>query len=132
MANHFTLISLSVRQNAARAIMNAPECARVTIADPVRSNDQNARLWAMLAEISKQATLRGDKFHAEEWKCIFMRALNIECPFLPNLDGKGFFPMGYRSSQMSKREMSDLQTFIEAWGAENRVIFSDNRRENSA
>ena len=49
---------------------------------------------------------------------MFMKAMGKEAQFLPTLDGASFFPTGFRSSDLSVGEMSDLQTFMEAWAAE--------------
>lgn len=94
---------------------------RVEFKAPRRSHEQNDRMWEMLDRVSKLMTINGRKFDAEAWKCIFMKQLGKEAQFLPTLDGTGFFPTGFRSSDLSVREMSDLQTFIEAWCAEQGV-----------
>lgn len=91
---------------------------RVTFAEPKRTDPQNDRMWAMLAIITKAGTINGRKFTADQWKCIFMKQMGKEVEFLPTLDGQSFFPTGFRSSQLSKGEMSDLQAFMEAWAAE--------------
>jgi hypothetical protein len=78
-------------------------------------------MWAMLGDIAKGGTINGKRFAPDEWKCIFMRAIGKEAKFLPTLDGEGFFPTGFRSSDLSVREMSDLQTFMEVWAAEQGV-----------
>ena len=91
---------------------------RVTFAEPKRSDAQNDRLWEMLGRVSKRMNINGKSFDPDAWKCIFMRAMGREAQFLPTLDGESFFPSGFRSSQLSVGEMSDMQTFIEAWCAE--------------
>jgi hypothetical protein len=83
-----------------------------------RSDAQNDRLWEMLTRVSKRMEINGRKYDPEQWKCIFMRAMGKEAQFLPTLDGASFFPSGFRSSQLTVGEMSDLQTFIEAHCAE--------------
>ncbi len=94
---------------------------RVEFKEPKRSHEQNDRMWEMLDRVSKRMTINGRRFAAEEWKCIFMKQMGREAQFLPTLDGAGFFPTGFRSSDLSVREMSDLQTFIESWCAEQGV-----------
>jgi hypothetical protein len=52
-----------------------------------------------------------------------------DAEFLPTLDGSSYFPTGFRSSDLSVPEMSDLQTFIEASCAERGVdIWGDDGR----
>jgi len=96
---------------------------RVVFAEPKRSDDQNNRLWEMLARVEKRMDIGGRKFPADDWKCIFMKAMGKDVQFLPTLDGNEFFPTGFRSSDLSVREMCDLQTFMEAWAAEHGVTF---------
>ena len=102
-----------------RAAERVPIGYRVEFKEPKRSDAQNDRLWAILTDISRQATINGKTYEPDQWKCIFMRAMGKQAQFLPELDGSSFFPTGFRSSDLSVREMSDLQTFMEAWAAEN-------------
>ena len=87
-----------------------------------RSLEQNSRLWAMLDEISDQVDWYGRKLTAEEWKHVFTAALKKQ-DVVPGLDG-GFVVLGTSTSKMTKSEMSDLQTLMEAFGAEKGVRFS--------
>lgn len=91
---------------------------RVTFSEPKRSDAQNDRLWEMLGRISKRMEIGGRKYDQDAWKCIFMKAMGKEVDILPTLDGKSIFPTGFRSSQMGVGEMADMQTFMEAWCAE--------------
>jgi hypothetical protein len=90
----------------------------VEFREPKRSDTQNDTLWEMLGRVSKRMEINGQKYDPDQWKCIFMRAMGREAQFLPTLDGTSFFPSGFRSSQLTVGEMSDLQTFIEAHCAE--------------
>lgn len=94
---------------------------RAEFKEPKRSDAQNDRFWEMLGRISKRMTINSKAYPAESWKCIFMKAMGKEVSFLPTLDGESFFPTGFRSSDLSVREMADLQTFMEAWCAEQGV-----------
>ena len=87
-----------------------------------RSLEQNARLWAMLDEISKQVDWYGRKLTAEEWKHVFSASLKKQ-DVVPGLDG-GFVVLGLSTSKMTKAEMCDLQSLMEAFGAERGVRFS--------
>ena len=119
----FKLSHDTARQRAARAVLGAPAGHIVEIREPTRSLDQNSRLWAMLADISRAEPM-GRKMTAEEWKCVFMAACGWEVQFLPGLDGRPF-PAGFRSSKMTVRQMADLITFILAWGHENGIRWSE-------
>ena len=88
-----------------------------------RSDAQNRRLWAMLADISAQVEWHGKKLGAEDWKAIFtasLRSMNV----VPNLDNTGFVVLGQSTSRMTKAEMCELQELMEAFGAENGVRFT--------
>lgn len=94
---------------------------RIEVKEPKRSDIQNDRMWAMLNVISKHGAINGKRFLPEAWKCIFMQAMGKESKFLPTLDGESFFPSGFKSSDLTVREMCDLQTFMEVWAAENGI-----------
>jgi len=87
-----------------------------------RSDAQNRRLWAMLGEISQQVDWYGQKLTAEEWKHVFSASLKRQ-KAVPGLDG-GFVVLGQSTSQMTKAEMSELRTRMEAFGAERGLKFS--------
>lgn len=94
----------------------------ITIKPETRSLQQNARLWAMLTEISQQVDWYGRKLTAEEWKHVFSASLKKQ-DVVPGLDG-GFVVLGLSTSKMTKSEMGDLQTLMEAFGAQQGVKFS--------
>ena len=94
---------------------------RAEFKEPKRSDAQNDRFWELLTRVSKRMTINGARFDAEQWKCIFLQAMGRQVQVLPALDGSTWFPTGFRSSDLSVREMADLQTFIEAHCAEQGV-----------
>ncbi len=94
---------------------------RMEVKEPKRSDAQNDRMWEMLGRISKRMTLNGQKFSPDQWKCVFLQAMGRQVQVLPALDGQSWFPAGFRSSDLSVQEMSDMQTFMEAWAAEQGV-----------
>lgn len=94
----------------------------LSIKPETRSLLQNARLWAMLTEISQQVDWYGRKLTPEEWKHVFTASLKKQ-DVVPGLDG-GFVVLGQSTSKMTKGEMADLQTLMEAFGAEQGVKFS--------
>jgi hypothetical protein len=87
-----------------------------------RSLEQNSRLWAMLTEISRQVDWYGRKLTPDEWKHVFTASLKKQ-DVVPGLDG-GFVVLGMSTSKMTRAEMCDLQTLMEAFGAERNVRFS--------
>jgi hypothetical protein len=112
----FWLHSPLVRRNACAAIYAAEAGAQVTISPPTRSTDQNARMWACLAEISRAVEWHGMKLTEDEWKDFFMHSLSAS-KWVPHPD-KGMVPVGMRTSRLGIRDMADLLTIIEAFAAE--------------
>lgn len=123
MKQTFKLIDAARRGNALRAVAAAPEGHVVTIAEPTRTLDQNARLWAMLGDLSKQQA-GGIKATPDDWKALVMHACGYECQFLQGLDGRPF-PIGFRSSRLTVRQMAALIEWIYAYGAEQGVTWSE-------
>ena len=95
-----------------------------TVRPETRSTAQNARLWAMLGDVSKQVEWYGKKLSTDDWKHVFTAGLR-KLDVVPNLDGTGFVALGMHTSRMSVREMSDLIELITAFGAERRLVWSD-------
>ena len=107
------------RRRAMELVMKAPDGFVATIAEPKRTLEQNDKLWAMLTDVSV-AMPQGRRHTPDDWKSIFMSACGWECQFLEGLDGRPF-PQGFRSSKLTKTQMSALIDFIDAWGSENGV-----------
>ena len=85
-----------------------------------RSSEQNRRLWAMLTDVSSQVDWYGQKLSPEDWKHIFTASLK-KTRAVPGIDG-GIVVLGQSTSRMTKAEMCDLQTLIEAFAAERGVL----------
>lgn len=119
-----TLVNPSVRALAHQLIERAPMGAVLNIKEATRTSDQNAKMWAMLSDISR-AKPEGRVLSTEVWKALFMNAAGFSCTFEPTLDGKGVVPLGFKSSRLSKSEFSDLIECIYAFGAEHGVVWTD-------
>jgi hypothetical protein len=111
------------RTRAQRMIAAAPKGWRVELKPPVRSINQNARLWACLDDVAAQAEWEGHKRSAEAWKELFTACLRQQ-EIVRGLEG-GIVALGARTSEMAPAEMSDLLELIIAWGTQNGVQFSD-------
>lgn len=119
----FYLISGKVRENAAHAVMTAPDGWVVEVKPRTRSIAQNSRMWAMLTDISRQVDWYGQKLAPDEWKDVFTAALKRQ-NVVPGVDG-GFVVIGARTSKMTIREMGDLMELMSAFGAERGVQFTE-------
>lgn len=111
------------RELAKRLIDRAPPQAVVNIRESNRSTDQNAKMWAMLSDVSR-AKPEGRTHTPEIWKCLFMSACGHAVQFEAGLDGHPF-PVGFRSSRLTKKQMVDLIDFIGSYGAQHGVRWSD-------
>lgn len=115
------------RAQAHRLIDAAPQGAVANIREATRSLDQNAKMHAMLSDVSR-AKPDGRRATPDDWKAIFMNACGWEVQFIEGLDGRPF-PQGFRSSHLSKSQMSDLITFISAFGDQHGVIWTNEARQ---
>lgn len=123
MAQTVILRGQSQRDFVKSMIDRAPVDAVVTIKEATRSLDQNARLWAMLSDVSR-AKPEGRMHTPEVWKNLMMHACGHAVQFELGLDGKPF-PVGFRSSRLTKSEMSDLMEFVAEYGARHDVLWTD-------
>lgn len=111
------------RERAKMLIDRAPDRSLVNVRPERRSGDQNDKMWAMLSDVSVSMP-DGRKYTPEQWKAVFMNACGWEVQFLAGLDGQPF-PAGFRSSRMSKKQMSDLIEFIQSYGDQHGVRWTD-------
>ena len=116
--------SSAVRMKAMAWIRNAPEGTRVEFKAPRRTVPQSDKMWAMLTDVSKQVKHHGLWLSSEDWKLLFLDALQSDKRLVPNLDGNGFVALT-RSSDLSGGEMSDLIELIAAYGATHGVQWGD-------
>lgn len=121
----YRLVHDTARRLAAAQCQLAPDGWIVEIKPPNRTLDQNARLWAMLTDVSQQVDWYGRKLSCEEWKHLFSASLKRQ-DVVPGLDG-GFVALGQSTSRMTKRELSDLMELISAFGVQKDVVFHDER-----
>lgn len=112
------------RRAACRYVSEAPEGYVVTIAEPTRNLEQNAKMWAMLADIEAQCDWHGLKLKAEEWKDLLSAGL-VQSKVVPNLEGNGFVILGQRTSKLTKSQFAALIELIQAFAAERNVVFSN-------
>lgn len=120
MSDGQTIILGHNRETVHRIIDVAPVGSVVNIKPPRRTADQNARMWAMLSDISR-AKPEGRSLSPDVWKSLFLHALDHAQRFEMALDGKGMVPVGFRSSRLSKDQMSDLMEFIADFSARHGV-----------
>jgi hypothetical protein len=122
------------RALALQLVAKAPDGFVVTIKEQIRTGEQNDKMWAMLGDISRAKPIVAGEVRRHtpaDWKCIFMNACGWECQFLPGLDGRPF-PQGFRSSQLTKSQMSALIEYMHVFGAEHGIGWSDQAQQDAA
>jgi hypothetical protein len=114
----------TLRAKAADWCRRLPHGTRVEFKAPRRSIDQNSLMWQRLTEVSEQVEWYGQKLSPEDWKDVFSASLR-KARVVPGIDAGSFVPLGMRTSDMTKQEMTDLIELIGAFGAERNVVFRD-------
>ncbi len=127
MAAVVRLINAHSRARAKHWLEIAEDGVIVSFRKPSRTTDQNAKMWAMINDIRNQKEKHGREMPADYWKAAMMRACGHAVAFATGLDGEPF-PVGFRSSQLSVSHMADLITFIQQWGDEVGIEWSDEAK----
>lgn len=124
MAKGQTIVLRNDASKAAahRLIDCAPFGHVANIAPPTRSNAQNDKMWAMLSDVSR-AKPDGRCHVPELWKALFMQSCGHQVQYMNGLDGLPF-PVGFRSSRLSKEQMSELIECIYEYGARHGVVWT--------
>ena len=105
-----------------KSALQAGHKLELTIKREKRSLDQNALLWSVLTDLSKQVKWYDQKLTKEEFKDLLTAGLKKQ-KAVPGIDG-GFVMLGTSTSGMTKDEMSDLITLAHAFGDERGVKWS--------
>lgn len=94
----------------------------LTIEQEKRSQEQNALMWSVLTDLSRQVMWHGQKLTKDEYKDLLTAGLKKQRA-IPGIDG-GFVVLGSSTSKMTKQEMTDLITLAHAFGDEREVEWS--------
>lgn len=88
-----------------------------------RTLSQNALMWSLLSDLSKQVIWADQKLSKQDWKWVFTAAVRKQ-RIVPGIDGEMVY-LGEPTSGMSKKEMSDMIDMICAFGNERGVEWTD-------
>jgi hypothetical protein len=125
---HWQDVQLRLNQHIV-AETQAGRVLRVTVGEPKRTLAENAKLHAMLSEISEQVEWAGKKRDVEVWKRLVVsawcRARGEPVEILPALDGHGIDIVPVRTSKLSKNDCAELIEFVYSLGAEHDVQFTE-------
>ncbi len=96
--------------------------------DETRTLDQNAKMWAMLTDVSKQVTWSVNGYMTnlsqEDWKDIFTAGLTKHQRVAQGIEG-GWVLLGSRTHKMKKDQLAELIEYIYAFGAQHDVKWTE-------
>jgi len=104
------------RETAISWVRQAPIGCRVEFKHTTRTLPQNAKMWAMLTEISRKVRWHGQKLTPEDWKDVFTASLRCT-RVVPGIDEGTVVPLGLRTSKLTRDEFNDLIALIEHFAA---------------
>ncbi len=117
---------------AACRILELGKAVRVKVEEcsPTRTLDQNAKLWAVLTDISRQVEWHVDgrmqKLEPEDWKDILSAGVKKSQRVAAGIEG-GFVMLGQRTSKMKIGEMVELIEFALWFGTEHGVTWGEEK-----
>lgn len=132
MAQRFILINDRVRNNAIEAVRSAPDRFVVSLSEPTRSNDQNAKFHAILTDIARSPLQwAGKRRSVEEWKALIISghavATKSAGEVIPGLEGE-FVAIRESSASMTVRRASSLIEYTLAFCAQNDIELHETKR----
>jgi hypothetical protein len=96
--------------------------------ETTRTLDQNAKMWAMLDDVSAQVkwTVNGylTLMSRDDWKDVFTAGLKKHQRVAQGIEG-GWVLLGERTHKFKKEQMAELIEYIYAFGANHGVIWSE-------
>ncbi len=126
----YFLRSDALKQNVIQIIRELPTDINrplvITITEMTRTIAQNDKMWAMLADISKQVEWYANWLTPEEWKHVITAALQGQ-KTVPGING-GFVVLGKSTSKMTIREMCDVIECAYAFGADKGVSWTEDTK----
>jgi hypothetical protein len=126
---HTVIIGNQFTRDRAKALIDrAPPGYVCEVRPKTRSDAQNRKLWPMILDIRRQVPGM-DAFTRDDIKLRFLNSLGVEMRFLPELDGGGLFPVGQRSSTLTKEQFSGLLELLYEYGARHGVVWSNIEEE---
>lgn len=127
----FFLATDRVRSNALEAVRSAPSGYVVTVAEPTRSNEQNAKLHALLSDLAKSPVQWfGKRRKAEEWKVLMISAHAVATDnrgeVIPGIEGE-MVAIRESSASMGVRRAASLIEYVLAFCISNGVELKETK-----
>ena len=125
MRQNFILAHSIARENALKAVQEAPEGYAVEIKPKSRTLEQNALLHTLIQLISKKVVWAGSFREVDTWKRLltaaWLRARGDPIQMLPSIDGYGVDIVFRRTSDLNVNEMTELLEYVQAWAIEQGI-----------
>lgn len=125
MKQLFILAHELARKNAMQAVLEAPTGYAVEIRPKNRTLDQNAKIHALIQEISRKIIWAGKLQEVETWKRLltaaWLRARGEPVEMLPAIDGFGVDVVFRPTSKLTVEEMSEFIEYVTAWAVEQGI-----------
>jgi hypothetical protein len=120
------------RDEILRAVELAPLGSQIELVSDLRTLAQNKMMWMLLSQLSEGLKHCGARYDPECWKAAFLKAMGKTLNFMPGLDGESVVCIGYRSSKLSKDEMSEMIERIYEYGSRHGVEFHGPKGSRAA
>lgn len=125
MKQLFILAHELARKNAMQAVLEAPTGYAVEIKPKNRTLDQNAKIHALIQEISRVVVWANKLQEVETWKRLltaaWLRARGEPVEMLPAIDGYGVDVVFRPTSKLTVEEMSEFIEYVQAWAVEQGI-----------
>jgi hypothetical protein len=120
MPNWIRMFSDADRAKVAGWVSKAPPGTSIAFRRPNRrSKDQNDFMWPWLRIIARNVEWAGKLRSADDWKDLFTAALK-RYDVVPGIED-GIVQLGLHTSEMTKKEMSELLEYIIHFAAERNI-----------
>lgn len=107
------------------AALDLEQPRKLAITDEDRTAEQNAKLHAMLMDISRQVEHAGKKWNVLIWKRLctaaWLREIGEIAQMIPAIDGNGFDVIYEKTSKLGVKKCASLIEWVQAFGAEHQV-----------
>jgi len=138
----FVLAHDAARRGVGAFAMSAPDGWHVTFQQPTKKRDQEEKYHAQIGDIARQTTYAGRRWGTEDMKRILvdefaaeMRSAGTplhadqEGRLIPSEDGRRVIQLGIQTRDFWVKEASEFIEFLNAWGADRSVIWSNESRQ---
>lgn len=132
MKRRFILAHATARQGAVEAVQTAPDGYVVTVGEPTRNGDQNAKFHAICTDIARSGTpWAGKRRTAAQWKVLLVSghsiATNLGSEMVPGLEGE-FVNVRESTALMSVKRSASLIEYALAFCVDQGVSLHEAER----